>query len=159
MLQAFNAAADAARSGNWSQTAVDPAVVCDAGDLYHMPCAAGQTQQCNAIARGVFGHDTGNRSAPQDVLPPRTVSMVPGEVWEYQRVCREILGAPGVPACDGGSVACWKGITACGWKSKVVGCGGGDVRHYRDVCAAHRPGSKAPDRAWTCCVRTLAEGL
>ena len=159
VLQGFDDAADAAKSGDWSKTAVDPQVLCDEGELYHMPCSAGgigeqQTQQCNAIARGVFGYATENRSALQDVLPERPVSMITGEVWEYQKVCREILGAPGVPACDGGSIACWRGITTCGWKSKVVSCSGDDVRRYRDVCSAHKPGGSTPDRGWTCCVRT-----
>ena len=170
VLRSFNEAADAVTSGDWTKTAVDPPVVCDVGELYHMPCstgpaaaaaaaaAAGGTatvpKQCDAIAAGVFGYDTGNRSAPQDVLPDRSVSMMPGQVWEYRQVCREILGAPGAPACDGGSVACWRGITTYGWKSKAVSCSGADVRHYRDVCSAHTPGSRAVDLSWTCCVRT-----
>ena len=165
VLQSFNEAADAAKSGDWTQTAVDPPVVCDAGELYHMPCSPGPAaaaaagrgkaarKQCDAIASGVFGYDTGNRSAPQDILPDRSVSMMPGQVWEYREVCRKILGVPGTPACDGGTVACWQGITTCGWKSKVVSCSGADHRRYTDVCSAHLPGSSTVDLGWTCCVR------
>ena len=172
VLASFDAIADAVKTGDWSQTAVDPAVVCDKGDLYHMPClgaaagaaagdAAGDAaaaeeskpQQCNKIARGGFGFETNNRSAIQSVLPDRACSMIVGQVWEYQHVCREIIGAPGTLECSGGSVACWKGVL--GWKSKVVSCNGADVRHYTDECTAHTPAGKI-DHDWTCCVRQKA---
>ena len=160
VLASFNAIADAAKSGDFSKTIVDPPVVCDKGDLFHMPClSAGggasnyaPPQQCNAIARSVFGYATGNRSATQAILPARMISMVVGDVWSYEKVCREIIGVPGTVECEGDSVACWLGVL--GWKSKVVSCSGDDVRHYEDVCSAHAPnGSAAVNRDWTCCVR------
>ena len=78
--------------------------------------------------------------------------MTVGQVWEYQQVCREIIGAPGGLECTGGSLECWKGVL--GWKSKVVSCSGADVRRYRDECTAHPPaGAATIDRGWTCCVQ------
>jgi hypothetical protein len=156
VFASFNAVADAVKTGNWSQTAVDPPVACDEGELYHMPCggtaAAAESKQCDKIARGVFGYETYdfNRSATQSILPDRACSMVVGQVWEYQHVCREIIGALGTIACDGGTLACWKGVK--GWKSKVVSCSGSDVRQYTDECKAHTPSGQM-DRSWTCCVR------
>ena len=146
----FNAIANAVKTQDWRNTAVDPPVVCDTGELYHMPCGL-LKHQCNAIARGVFGYETGNRSATQAVLPERTISMVVGQIWEYKKVCREITGAAGTVECEGGSVACWIGVL--GWKSKVVSCSGADVRHYKDECTARPPGGSAVDRNWTCCIR------
>ena len=110
VFDSFNAIADAVKSGDWTNTAVDPPVVCDEGDLYHMPCAE-SNPQCNAIAHGVFGFDTRNHTgATQNVLPERSVSMTVGQVWEYKQVCREIVGAPGGLECTGGSLECWKGV-------------------------------------------------
>ena len=88
--RSFNAIADAVKTGDWSQTAVDPPVVCDKGELYHMPCLGAATagdskkpQQCNKIASGVFGYETYafNRTATQSVLPDRACSMIVGGDW------------------------------------------------------------------------------
>ena len=68
---------------DWTKAVVNPVVVCDTGELYHMPCSPGPAaaaaaaegrgkaarKQCDAIASGVVGYDIGNRSAPQDILP------------------------------------------------------------------------------------------
>ena len=165
VFASFNAIADAAKTGDWTQTAVDPPVICDEGELFHMPCSGGRgataaagpevlQHQCNMIASRVFGYEIGNRSATQSILPDREISMLVGQVWAYQGVCREIIGVPGTVECDGGSVACWNGVL--GWKSKVVSCSGGtDARNYTDECAAHTPTDKV-DLRWTCCVRQNA---
>jgi hypothetical protein len=139
--------ADAARTGDWRGTAVDPGLICPrGGELFQLPCIAGG---CNAALSDVFGSRSG--SAAEGVLPSRQVTMALGSVWLYQGACLEIVSTWGAAAgCSGESVACWQAVVHTS-KARVVAC---TATNYVDLCDAEDADTGETNANWTCCLQS-----
>jgi hypothetical protein len=143
---------DAANSGDFRGTAVDPGVACAGTDkLFQIPCQP-SLENCNAVAAEVFGMNVAKNETVNDVLPARPVVMNIGSVWrlvnESNRTCRKIVSSwsNSSVACSGDSLLCWKGIQ--NGKSKVVDC---EAVYFVDKCGALDLKSGQVDLRWTCC--------